>query len=63
MKTDPCLYFFKYSPEVIEKKTKVLDIFNTRKKYFMKINIESSPPEKWIRIRFHNEFGSPTLDL
>ena len=27
----------------------------------MKINIESSPPEIWIRIRFHNRSGSPSL--
>ena len=46
---DPCRYFFEYSPGVLKKKTKVLDIFNTNKKYFIKINIESSPPEIWIR--------------
>ena len=45
VKTDPCLYFFEYSPDVLKKKTKVLDIFNTNKKCIMKINIESSPPE------------------
>ena len=50
MKTDP---LFECSPDVLKKKTKVLDIFNMDKKYFRKINIESSPPEIWIRIRFH----------
>ena len=41
VKTDPCLYFFEYSPDV-------LDIFNTDKKCFTKINIETSPQEIWI---------------
>ena len=27
----------------------------------MKFNIESSPPEIWIMIRFHNGSGSPSL--
>ena len=31
---DPCLYFFEYSHDVLNKKTKVLDIFNTDKKMF-----------------------------
>ena len=57
--TDPFLYFFKYSPDVLKKKTKVLDIFNTNKKCFIKINIESSPPEIWIRFLEIN--GSPLL--
>jgi hypothetical protein len=61
LKSDPCLYFFEYSPDVLKKKTKVLDIFNTDKKSFMKINIESIPPEIWIRIRFYNGSGSPSL--
>ena len=61
LKTDLCLYFFKYSPDVLKKKTKVLDILNTNKKCFMKINIEPSPPEIWIRIRFHTGSGSPSL--
>ena len=30
----------------------MLDIFNTDKKCFKKINKESSPSEIWIRIRF-----------
>ena len=34
-----------YSPDVLKKKTKVVDISNTNKKCFMIINIESSPPE------------------
>ena len=41
------LYFFEYSPDVPKKKTKVLDIFNTDKKCFMKIDIETSPPDIW----------------
>ena len=61
LKTDLCLYFFKYSPDVLKKKTKVLDILNTNKKCFMKINIEPSSPEIWIRIRFHTGSGSPSL--
>jgi hypothetical protein len=61
VKTDPCLYFFEFSPDVLKKKTKVLDIFDTDKKYFIKINIESSPPEIWIRIRFLEINGSPSL--
>ena len=31
------------------------------KKCFMKINIELSPPEIWIRIRFLEINGSPSL--
>ena len=61
VKTDSCLYFFEYSPDVLKKNTEVLDIFNTDKKCFMKINIESSPPEIWIRIRFLEIYGSPSL--
>ena len=34
VKTDPCLYFFEYSPDVLKKKTKVLDIFNTDKMFY-----------------------------
>ena len=30
--THPCLYFFEYSPDVLKKKTKVLDNLNTDKK-------------------------------
>ena len=32
VKTDPSLYFFEYSHEVLKKKTKFLEIFNTGKK-------------------------------
>ena len=59
--TDPCLYFSEYSPDVLKNKKKVLDIFNTDKKCLMKINIESSPPEIWIRICFLEINGSPSL--
>ena len=45
-------YLFEYSPEALKKKKKVLDIFDMDKKCFMKINIESSSPELWIRILF-----------
>ena len=31
VKIDPCLFFFEYSPYVLKKKTKILDIFNTDK--------------------------------
>ena len=31
LKTDPCPYLVKYSIDVLKKKTKVLDIFNTDK--------------------------------
>ena len=51
---DPCLYY--YSPDVLKKKTKVLDIFNTDK-----INIETSPTEIWIKIRFLEINGCPSL--
>ena len=61
MKTDPCQYLFEYSPGVLKKKTIVLDIFDKDKKCFMKINIETRPPEIWIWIRFHNGIGSPSL--
>ena len=61
LKTDPCPYLVKYPLGVLQKKTKVLDIFNTDKKCFIKINIESNPPEIWIRIRFHYGSGSPSL--
>ena len=61
LKTDPCLYLVKYSLDVLKKKTKVLDILNVDKKCLLKINIESSPPEIWIRIRFLEINGSPSL--
>ena len=47
LSTDPCQYF-----DVLKKKTKVVDIFNTDRKRLIKINIESSPHQIWIRIRF-----------
>ena len=43
------------------KKTKVLDIFNADKKYFIKINIESNTPEIWKRIQFLEINGSPSM--
>ena len=61
---DPCLYFFEYSPDVLKKKTWVLDIFiihNNDKKCFIKINQESSPQEIWIWIHFLEINGSPSL--
>ena len=58
---DPCPYLFKYSLHVLKKKIKILDIFNTDIKWFKKINIESSPPEIWIRIHFLEINGSPSL--
>ena len=62
VKTDPCLYLFRHSPDVLKKKTRVLDIFNTDKKCLINTNIESSPQDLQIRIRFHNGSGSPLLE-
>ena len=61
LKTDPCPYLVKYLLDVLKKKTKVLDILNTDEKCIKKINIESSPSEIWIRIRFPEINGSPSL--
>ena len=47
-KKDPYPNLFKYSPDVLKKKTKVLDIINMDKTCFVKINVESSPQEIWI---------------
>ena len=60
---NPCLYFLEYSPDVLKKKTKVLDIFNADKKCFIKDNIELSPQEIWIRVHFLEINGSPSLLL
>ncbi len=46
---------------VLKEKTKVLDIFDTDKKCFMQVNLKSSPPEIWIRIRFLEINRSPSL--
>ena len=51
-KTDPYPYLLKYSSDVLKWKIKVLDLFNTDKKCFLKIYEESRPEEIWIRIRF-----------
>ena len=51
---DPCPYLLEYSPDVLKKKTKVSDIF-------VKNNKESSPQEIWIKIRFLEIHGSPSL--
>ena len=56
-------YLIKYSPYIIKRKAKVLDIFNTNKKCFTRINIESSPWEIWIRVRFLEMNGSLSLIL
>ena len=37
-KKDPCPYLFQYSLDILKKKTKVLDIFQTDKKCWKKIN-------------------------
>ena len=42
LKTDPCLYHFEYSPDVLKEESNVLNIFNMDKKCFMKIIIETS---------------------
>ena len=62
VKTDPCPYLFEYSPDFLKKKTRILDFFNTDKKCFIKISIESSPHEILIRIRFLEINGSPSLE-
>ena len=59
MKTDPCPYVFEYSHDVLKKKTRILDIINTDKKSFIRISIESSLQEIWIRIRFLEIYGPP----
>ena len=51
-KTDPYPNLVRYSTDVLKKETKVLDIINTDKTCFIKINVETSPQEIWIRIRF-----------
>ena len=56
------LVHIEYSPDVLKKKTRILDIFNTDKKCFIKISIESSPREILIRIRFLEINGSPSLE-
>ena len=63
VKTDPGLYVYEYSSDVLKKKTKFLDIFDTNKKCVMKITIESSPTDIWIRIRFLEINGSPSLNM
>ena len=58
---DPYPNLVKYSPDVLEQKTKVFGVINTDKTCFIKINVESSPQEIWIRIRFLENNGSPSL--
>jgi hypothetical protein len=45
LKMDPCPNLVKYSLDVLRKKTKVLDVFNTDKKCLTKNYIELSPQE------------------
>jgi hypothetical protein len=59
---NPCLYLVKYTLDVLKKKTKVLDIFNTDRKKSIENNIELSPQEIWIRTRYLEINGSPSLD-
>ena len=61
VKTDLCLYFIEYSPDVYKKKTRVFNIFNKDEKCFIKINIESSHQEISISTRFLEINGSPSL--
>ena len=63
LKNNPSPYLVKCLLDVIKKKTKVLDSFNTDKKCFIKNNIESSLQEIWIRIHFLEINGSPSLVL
>ena len=51
-RTDPYPNLVKYSPDVLKKEIKVLDIIKTDKTCFIKTNEESSPREIWIRIHF-----------
>ena len=63
MDKDPVLGILcENTPGVLKKKTKVLDIFTTNKKCFMKIYIESSSLKIWIRIRFLEINGSSSLN-
>ena len=63
LKTDPCQCpnLVKDSPVVLKKKTKVLYIFDTDQKCYLKINVETSPQVVWIRIHFLEKNGSPSL--
>ena len=64
-KTDPYPNLVKYSPDILKKKIKVLDIINTNKTCFIRIYVKSSPQEIWINIHFLEEKknGSPSLVL
>ena len=61
LKTDPYPILVKYSPDVLKKKTKVLNIINKDKTRFIKNNVESSPQEiwNWIRIIFLKKKTDP----
>ena len=61
LKPDPYLYLVKYLFDVLKKKTKILEIFNADKICIIKINLESRPQEIWIRVRFLEINGSPSL--
>ena len=65
LKTDPCQCpnLVKDSPDVLKKKTKVLTIFNTDQKCYLKINVESSPQVVLIRIRLLEKTGSQSVSL
>ena len=45
-KTDLYQNLVKYSPDILQKTKKVLDIINTDKTCFIKINVELSPQVK-----------------
>ena len=47
-KRNPCQYLVNYSPDVLKKRTKDLDIFTMDKKCFPKTDIKSIPQEIWI---------------
>ena len=55
MITNPCPYLIKWSFDILNKKTRILDIFNKDKKCFIKIIKELSPQE------IFQENGSPSL--
>ena len=59
--TDPCPNLVRYLPDFLKKKTKVLDVLDTDKRCFIRINIKSRPQDIWIRIHFLEKNGSPSL--
>ena len=59
LKNGSCPYLVKYSLDVLNKKTKVLDIFNTDKNCLMKINIEIKSSRDIDRDPFSQQIRIP----